>query len=188
MTKHRLIAILIVSAATSLPAAAASAPVPISKERIALAIAGTGMRVSPEQVTLLNNVVATTKTPVLQIESVEHLSDNRARVRLNCASHADCMPFFVLVQSNPETAVHETLASSELPTGLEVAKPGPRSYVVRAGSPAILLLDGGHVHIRLTVVCLQDGAAGQTIRVASKDRKQTYTAQVTDSSILRGKL
>jgi flagella basal body P-ring formation protein FlgA len=57
-----------------------------------------------------------------------------------------------------------------------------------AGSRATLLLEGDHVHIQVPVVCLQNGAVGQTIRVASPDHKQTYVAQVTGNNVLRGRL
>jgi flagella basal body P-ring formation protein FlgA len=44
------------------------------------------------------------------------------------------------------------------------------------------------VHIRIAVVCLENGAPGQTIRVSSKDRRQTYTAKVIDEAVLRASL
>ena len=62
------------------------------------------------------------------------------------------------------------------------------SFVVRAGSPAVLLLDSDHVHIRLSVICLENGSTGQKIRVESKDPRQTYVAEVIDGGILRGSL
>jgi flagella basal body P-ring formation protein FlgA len=50
------------------------------------------------------------------------------------------------------------------------------------------LLDGGHVHIRLSVVCLENGDPGQRIRVESKDPHQTFIAEVVDGGVLRGSL
>ena len=61
-------------------------------------------------------------------------------------------------------------------------------FVIRTGVRATLLLDGGHVHIQLPVVCLENGALGQTIRVTSLNHRQTYMAQVDANRILRGKL
>jgi flagella basal body P-ring formation protein FlgA len=60
--------------------------------------------------------------------------------------------------------------------------------VVRAGSPAVLLIEGDHIHIQIQVVCLENGAPGQTIRASSKDHRQTYTAKVGEDAVLRGKL
>jgi flagella basal body P-ring formation protein FlgA len=59
---------------------------------------------------------------------------------------------------------------------------------MHAGAPATLLLEGARVHIRLAVVCLENGAPGQTIRVASRDHRQTYMAKVVDEEVLRASL
>jgi hypothetical protein len=77
-------------------------------------------------------------------------------------------------------------ASDSSPTEALGKRIDAKSFVVRAGRPATLLLDGAHVHIRIAVVCLENGAAGQTIRVASKDHRQTYTAKVSRRSSIEG--
>jgi hypothetical protein len=65
------------------------------------------------------------------------------------------------------------VAHSDQPSGLRFAnEPDPQTFVVRAGSRAILLLDGGHVHVRLNVVCLENGAAGQRIRVEARTQSR----------------
>jgi flagella basal body P-ring formation protein FlgA len=50
------------------------------------------------------------------------------------------------------------------------------------------MLDSERVHIRLSVICLQNGAPGQMIRVTGKDRKLVFTAQVIDGGLLKGRL
>ena len=60
--------------------------------------------------------------------------------------------------------------------------------VLRAGSTATLLLEGNHIHIRLSVICLDGGSPGQTIRVTDPDRREVYTAQVIDGVTLEGRL
>jgi hypothetical protein len=67
-------------------------------------------------------------------------------------------------------------------------QPRPKQIVIRNGSPAMLQLDGAHVHIRIPVICLESGAAGQTIRATDKDRRRTYAAQVVDNGLLQGRL
>lgn len=52
----------------------------------------------------------------------------------------------------------------------------------------ILLMDGNHIHIKLSVISLENGSAGQTIRVSSQDRRQVYTAQIVDGTLLRASL
>jgi flagella basal body P-ring formation protein FlgA len=59
---------------------------------------------------------------------------------------------------------------------------------IRSGSAATLLLDGPRIHIQLSVICLESGEPGKTIRVTSKDHKQVYTAEIIDGTLLRGSL
>jgi hypothetical protein len=187
MTRYRLLSALILCSVTALPAVAASNA--ITAEQVAAAMSRGGLAISAQQVTLLSDVVSTTKSPTLKVESMENWGDHRMRVRLDCANHEDCLPFFVAVLLKPQEAGQSALADSgrpvvaNLPTG-----DGSSSFVVRAGSPATLLLEGGHVHIRISVVCLENGKSGQTIRASSKDHRQTYTVKVGDDAVLRGSL
>jgi hypothetical protein len=189
MTMHRFISALLLSTAAVLPAAAASGRDAITTEQIAAAMANAGMQVSPKQVDLLTDVVANTPSPVLKIRSMEPLGDRRMMVRLDCESTDECLPFFVAVRFNQgddaqAVAAKTVAASSEnLHTKSPAATP-----TLRAGAPATLLLDGGRVHIRLTVVCLENGSIGQIIRVASKDHKEVYTALIVDDAVLKARL
>lgn len=65
---------------------------------------------------------------------------------------------------------------------------GTAETQVLAGSRATLLIEAKRLHIKVPVVCLEKGVAGQTIRVSSLDRKQTYRAEVVDSTQLKGTL
>lgn len=185
MTKCKSISILILSALASfgmaVPAMAASGGVPITAVQVANAITGSGMKVSPQQVTLPDYVVATTSNPILQVESVQPWGDHRLSVRLSCASTDQCVPFLVAVRWGESDAVQPAVATPKLrPAALVTSR--PTSFVVHAGSPAVLLLDSDHVHIRISVVCLENGAPGQTIRVQTKDHTQTFEAQVQDAA------
>ncbi len=60
--------------------------------------------------------------------------------------------------------------------------------IVKAGSAVILLLEGDHVHIQIHAVCLHNGSIGQTIRVASNDHHEVYSAEILDATHVRGKL
>lgn len=182
MTAHKRISALIVTVALGFPAAAASAQSAIATEQIAAALTSAGMNATPEQVVLLTNVVATTTAPALKVDSAELWSDHRMKVRLSCVKQEECLPFFVAVRGSQSQAVLPVLAGSTQ------AKPSSNSPAMRAGAHATLLLEGGHVHIQLPVVCLENGAIGQTIRVTSLDHKLTYMAQVDANRTLRGKL
>ena len=105
------------------------------------------------------------------------------KVRLSCVKQEECLPFFVAVRGSQPQAVLPVLTSS---TATPQTK--PNSPAMRAGAHAVLLLEGGHIHIQLPVVCLENGAIGQTIRVTSLDHKLTYLAQVDANLTLRGKL
>jgi len=67
-------------------------------------------------------------------------------------------------------------------------KAAQSKVVMQSGSSAFLLLDGGHVHIKLAVICLESGVVGQTIRVASRGHEHTYMAEVCNDGLLRGAL
>jgi Chaperone for flagella basal body P-ring formation len=180
---------LAVSAAVACAAAPPQARVPITQAQIAAAISDAGMQVTADQVSFLADVEALAAAPSLVVESMQSWGDHRMRVRMSCANSEQCMPFFVAIRLNGVSAPQQPIAAadSSLIANARAAS-DPKNFVVHAGSAATLLLDGGHVHIRLAVVCLENGAAGQTIRVASKDHRQTYMAKVVDQTVLRASL
>jgi Chaperone for flagella basal body P-ring formation len=188
MTNARFVSLLIFAAATALPASAAPGHESITTQQVATAINGMGMKVAPEQVTLLADVVASTSTPNLKVESMEHWGADRMRVRLNCANHEDCLPFYVSIKI--QSGMGQSAAEVALPLRAPAALPGVDVHppVVRAGSPATLVLEGDHVHIKVAVVCLENGVAGQKIRVMTADHTKTFTALVVDNTVLRGSL
>jgi hypothetical protein len=189
MMKPRMIPALVLGAA----AAAAAAPAPghfaIMPTQIAAAISAAGMQIGSDQVMLLTDVVATTASPRLKVESIVPWGAGRMRARVDCAAREQCLPFYVAIRVVQDTSSRHPMTVLDSPmTVASGAGIDPKSFVVRAGSAATLLLDGAHVHIRIAVVCLENGAPGQTIRVSSKDRRQTYTAKVVDEAVLRASL
>jgi hypothetical protein len=186
-----LISALTLTAAMALAAAPAPSRAPITPAQIAAAITAAGMQVSADQVTMLTDVAAASASPALLVESMQPWGDRRMKVRLGCAASEQCLPFFVTVRLGQPSAAQSAIAASStgiLRAGTLGSGTDPKSFVVRAGAPATLLLDGDHVHIRIAVVCLENGAAGQTIRVASTDHRQTYMAKVIDQAVLRASL
>jgi hypothetical protein len=189
MTHYRLIGITLLLAAGSMLAKASSSGQAITAAQIAAAISGSGLTVSAEQVSLLSDVVAKTSAPVLRVESVGPWERNISRVRLDCAASDECLPFIVTVhrsQSNDNDGAYIP-SYPQAPRRLPVDIPASKT-VVRIGSSAVLLLDGGHVHIQLLVICLENGSVGQTIRVTGKGRERTYMAIVGSDGSLRGTL
>jgi hypothetical protein len=176
----------IVIAGAVLPAMAATpGHYPISIGNVAATISASGMAVSPEQITFLTEVVATTPAPTLKLRSVERIGNERFSVRMECIQSDECLPFFVGIRIGPD-GEEQTAAIS---TRYSITGTAPRAAaVVRAGTQVNLMLDGEHVHIRIPVTCLESGAPGQTIRVEDKSHRQVYAAQVIDGSAVRGRL
>jgi hypothetical protein len=189
MTRHQLISAVSLLAAMASTATAAPGRAVITPEQVAAAISGAAMKVLPEQVTLLSEVIAKSNSPTLNVESIEPWGSHRMKVRLGCANQEQCLPFYVSVRFDQESGAKPSVALVDQASAMSLRlNHEPKEFVVRAGSKATLLLDGGHVHIRLSVVCLENGAAGQKIRVECKDPKQTYVAEVVEGGILRGSL
>jgi hypothetical protein len=189
MKIYSLLSVLILSGAVASAAAQQQSHAPITQAQVAAAIGDAGLQVTAAQVSLLADVVASSSQPSLIVESMQPWGDHRMKVRLTCGSSDQCLPFFVALQLNPQAANAQTVAATE-PSAIANARAGidPKNYVVHAGAAATLLLDGGHVHIRISVVCLENGVPGQTIRVASRDHRQTYVAKVMDNAVLRASL
>lgn len=189
MKRYKFISAFTLLAAMALPAAAASGRTVITAAQVAGAINGMGMSVSADQVTLLTEVSASTGAPTLKVQSMEPWGDRRLKVRMDCATHEQCLPFYVSVRCNPENGTKAVAALiDQSPPMNQQSIPDPKSFAMRAGSRATLLLEKGRVHIRLSVVCLENGSAGQRIRVESKDPQKTYIAEIVDGSVLRGSL
>jgi hypothetical protein len=189
MIRFSMLSTATLLAALALPATAEPGRVNITAEQVATAISGTGMNVSPDQVTLLTDVVARSSAPRLGVESIEPWGNHRMKVRMDCVNHEQCLPFYVSIRLKAEAATNAGGSQADQgSTEASLPDRDPKAFQVRAGSKATLLIDSGHVHIRLVVVCLENGAAGQKIRVECKDPHQTYIAQVMDGGVLRGSL
>ncbi|HUD55494.1 MAG TPA: flagella basal body P-ring formation protein FlgA [Terracidiphilus sp.] len=180
-----ILSCMVVGAAAS-SAAAAQGRYVISTDQIAATMSRMGMQVSPQQVTLLSDVVATKVSPILKVRSIERWDDQRMMARMECENTVECLPFFVGLRIGQGNATQASGSSSQAYS----SAPGlpSKAFVVRSGSPATLMLDSERVHIRLSVICLQNGAPGQMIRVTGKDRKLVFTAQVIDGGLLKGRL
>jgi hypothetical protein len=97
-------------------------------------------------------------------------------VKLACHVPGTCLPFYAIVSwrvgGAPSTAATAAL------------KPNA-SITMRVGTHATLLMDDDRSHIQIAVVCLESGAVGRRIRVASPDHKQIYIGEVVSASLLK---
>ncbi len=128
-------------------------------------------------ISLLANVVATEQNPALDIQSIAPLDPHRSTVRLVCHTPSACLPFYAVVTLPARTSSvalqHVTALKSSSPT-------------MRAGTHATLSLEHGSARVRMTVVSLERGSTGQTIRVATPDRKRIFSAEVVSANLLKG--
>ena len=183
MNPGRPILLAVLCATAALPALAGMRHYPITPEQIASAIADDGIRVSGNEIALLADVVATVPQPALRLSSIHPAANHLLIARVECADAAQCLPFLVSLHVDGVTASPAAKEAAPQPQPHRPVAP-----VVHAGSKAILLLDGPHVHIRLTVICLENGVLGQTVRAANPDRSQYYFVQVAGDQLLRGRL
>jgi hypothetical protein len=186
MLHRRIAAMVVVWVAASLPAASQSNRFSITREQVANAIDAAGVQVSAGQVTLLSNIVSASFNPALKVESIEKWSDRKIMVRLECATPGECLPFIVTVPLSG--AAQERLALSPQLKPVSFSAKPREPDTIRAGSTAVLFLEGPHLHIQMSVVCLENGSIGQSIRVATRDRRLTFMAEILSDSTLRGQL
>ena len=188
MVYTKLILSGVVFAAAAQPALPAPATYPVKADQVAASANKMGLEISPGQVTMLTDVVTTTTTPSLKVRSIERQDKQGMLVRMECESRDQCLPFIVSIRAdsaNDMPVIPSSRSLAVLGTPSRSVSPQP---VIRTGSPVTLLLDSDRVHIRIPVVCLENGATGQTIRVKSKDHHLIYTAQVIDGTLVKGKL
>ena len=171
-------------AAAALPALAAPGRYAITTERIAQAVSNNGVQVSPDQVSLFTGVVASVANPELKVESIDHAGSQGVIARIACADSGQCLPFLVALHVTDGEAA-EAVMTRFTPAASTFK---PAAFAVKQGATTALFLDGTHVHISLSVICLDSGAPGQTIRATSLDRHQVFTARVASDGTLRGRL
>ncbi len=188
----------------------------IRLEQVVAALDAAEVPLESAEVKLLAQNIASTAEPRLEVRGLEAVGDRGARVRMGCEAHEQCLPFYVgvtwadakiakaalrlefLPGSSPDRSAPTGRRSGEntrMAAKVEGPAKGNENVVrdakgpdVHPGSHATLLIDGQRLHIKLPVVCLEKGSPGRTIRVTSLDHKQTYLAEVVDSTLLKGTL
>ena len=166
----------------------------VTSEQVVAAMRGHAWSIEGVRITLPAAITTTVADPKLGIETASMLGTHEARLRVVCRVRAACLPFFATAvwPENVESISPPLDRSAEgagRKPSIQPADGGGESFTrLRAGAPATLLLEGDRVHIQVQVVCLQGGAAGEKIRVATRDRKQTYVAEIVSSTLLKGSL
>jgi hypothetical protein len=154
----------------------------ISAQRVADALDSAGLTVKAEQIEFLSEVSVSSNPSTLQVVSTTSNGSTEV-VRLRCRDNHECLPFYVLVHGSAGVRTTQRRQESGA-TAESTVFPA----VIRGGDRAVLILENADYRIRVPVICLQDGARGQKIRVASKDRKRFFEGEVVSAGLLKGSL
>ena len=179
----------------TIPAAHAQAPrFSVTSEQVVAAMQGHSWRTEGVRVTLPAAITAAVADPKLGVAMASMLTAHEARLRIVCRVPAACLPFYATA-TWPES-VESVAPPSDGSAGIGERKT-PASAAdanessagrLRAGTSVTLLLEGERVHIQMQVVSLQGGTTGDKVRVATRDRKQTYVAEIVNPTLLRGSI
>jgi flagella basal body P-ring formation protein FlgA len=155
----------------------------ISAQQVADAMAVAGITVNLNQIQLLSGASGTREDANLRVVSVTDQTAGAVKVKLRCQDNQECLPFYVLVRGIDGANVTRAIVSAA-----PVAKASSPQNVIRGGDRATLILESSDSRMRLPVICLQSGVRGQTIRVASPDRRQLFNAEIIAPGLLKGSL
>jgi len=176
--------LLIVAPALSLSAI----PIPITSGQVASALSSEEAMVLPSQIKLLSSPTSRRPNPELRLVSLEPWRPGLLKARIECRDHSECLPFFVGVKAGTIEGFTLAKALTQRPLKAERNDVRHDPVVLRIGAEATLLLESGRIRITVPVICLANGSIGQTIRVTTRDHKQTYQAEVVSAALLRGKV
>jgi len=155
----------------------------ISTQQIVDAMATAGLTANLTQIEFLSDVSANSDHAAIQVVSMARRGAGTAIVKLRCRDNQECLPFYVLIRGFKNTPRIQ-LAGDRQPV-LETAT---LSQMIRGGDRATLILENADYRISMPVVCLQDGARGQKIRVASRDHRRFFEGEVIGTGMLKGRL
>lgn len=162
----------------------------ISAERVAGAMMDAGWNVNSSQVRMLSEVTVEASAPWLQVMHVTHWQDDKLKVQLRCHDARACLPFYALIDRHGSAENTQTVAQSDHEPA-DVAANHPEfdatveAPVMRSGDPAKMQFAEKGLSITMPVICLQNGRQGQTIRVASADRKRFFKAEIVAPGLLK---
>lgn len=206
-------ALAVVAAATlaaTTPLAQAQAKrFPVTTQMILSAMQQRQLSIDGVQVRIAAPVTAAVPNPMLDIQTFSSVDRQNAQIRIGCRNHTECISFYVAVTWPAQSSAAQTPAQQDHQsadnTESAPAAPGTTttsfpvdqnqfrqlptpSPVLRAGTPVTLVMENGPIHIRLHVISLQNGTVGETVRVSTPDRKQTFTAEILAPNLLKGSL
>jgi hypothetical protein len=161
----------------------------VTAEQVLSAVAAVRIPVRSAEVEFLAPIVLFDAHPLLKLAHIEKSPDDSVVARIACVNSGECLPFFVILHwSDPQERMAVLGPPRSHPVRLNLDPQVPKPLLVRAGRQATLLMQNGKMRIATPIICLQNGALGEEIRVSSLDHKRVVTAEVVDSGLLKGTL
>lgn len=152
------------------------------------------------EVRLLSSVVAFVPAAQLDVTGIKQVRQEASGsgrgvqllVRFSCHVRSVCVPFYGRVSVPLDVSLpavlnvprHPASPSDTDTTHTTTARPARPT--LQRGTHATLLLDDGRSQIELPVIALADAAVGESVRVASLDRRHIYTARTVSATQLKG--
>jgi hypothetical protein len=160
--------------------------VPVSRELVANAMHAAGFEINPAQIEFLSSVNALLGMH-LSFVGVTKESAGASVVKLRCDDSRQCLPFYVL--AHELNAHRDALKLPEVTLKPRDAKTISKAkLLVNRGQPVSLIIERADLRIVISGVCLEGGTLGETIRVASPDRKRIYRGEVVNENTVKSTL
>jgi hypothetical protein len=162
----------------------------ITPEHVSRVLNSAGIAAKTEEVQFLSTVNSAGQNPQLTVVNVSTWRDGNLKALLRCQNIRECLPFYVVLRdkkapiqtSSFYNVLHESFVSQKKINGKSAEKP-----LVVGGQHAMLVINTRNSRITLPVICLESGRKGETIRLASPDKKQKYEGEVVQAGVLQGK-
>lgn len=154
----------------------------VSSRQVALALHTSGWHVDPDQVQFLFPVNTRQPNAALKLIRVDPWQDGLQKAEIRCVDASACLPFFILIHADHLPATQDD--NRVRPVGTSQSQ----HHDVHVGDAAVLIFERSESRITLQVICEQNGNRGQRIKVATRDRKHFYEAEIVGPGQLRGTL
>jgi len=183
-TSQLVLAALILVAASPRLAAIDLHPATLTASQIAEVLRASGIETRAENVEMVSAVPIAGSDVALQLLDWNRLSDSETWLRLRCKSSEQCLPFFVIVHGMPQ-AFAAKIARDPRRSRFALQNRSKQPTLIRAGSRAVLVLEGGRARITTTVICLDNGALRSRVRVKNPATRQILMAEVVGKGVVR---
>ncbi|MBI3476211.1 MAG: flagella basal body P-ring formation protein FlgA [Acidobacteria bacterium] len=151
------------------------------------ALHNAGVEAKAGEIEFVGSVPASDTDAVLRVTGWRKLNTGTVWVRLVCRRAQDCLPFFILLHPAEKGIVpsFSILPDSKTQSGSIRKTLSPS--LIRAGSRATLLLKSGPASIRTSVICLESGERGASIRVRNVATKRILAAQIVGRGLVEAR-